>query len=233
MLTWLSPLILSPISAPRRTAMLPRLTEVYSLHPVQPIAHTWVTVRCHWKCWYLHPLEAVTWPSLSLLSLLYPLSFSSWSPFSLSLSLLPFPLLPIFLPFTSFLILPLPPLLLLPPTPSPPSLSSLQHSLLEGLRVLKANRPGFEPVSHNSCMTMGKLINLCLNFPLSRMEQLMIINTGNDGIRNNARHTVPGHVDICFSLPPSQHPPLPSCPSSNPMAAVCQPMWCCHRERIW
>ena len=167
MLTWLSPLTPSPISAPRRTAMLPRQTEVYSLHPVQQTAHTCVTVRCHWKCWYLHPLEAVSWPSsLSLLSLLCPLSFLSWSPFFLSLSpssLSPFSQLSF--PLTSFLILPLPSLLLLPPPPSLPSLSSLLLSLLEGLRVLKANRPGFEPVSHNSCVTTGKLINLCLKFP--------------------------------------------------------------------
>ena len=147
--------------------MLPRQTEVYSLHPVQQTAHTCVTVRCHWKCWYLHPLEAVSWPSsLSLLSLLCPLSFLSWSPFFLSLSpssLSPFSQLSF--PLTSFLILPLPSLLLLPPPPSLPSLSSLPLSLLEGLRVLKANRPGFEPVSHNSCVTTGKLINLCLKFP--------------------------------------------------------------------
>ena len=164
-------------------------------------------------------LAFLSFPSVSSLStfLSFLIPFLSLSP-----SLLPFPLLPIFLPLT-FLILPLPPLLLLPPTPSPPSLSSLPHSLLEGLKVLKANRPGFEPVSHNSCVTMGKLINLCLIFALSRMEQLMIINTGNDGIRNNARHTVPGHVGICSSLPVSQHPPLPSRPSRTPWLQCVSP----------
>ena len=57
------------------------------------------------------------------------------------------------------------------------------------------------------------------------MGQLMIINTGNDGIRNQDGHIVWVHVSTCFSLPVSQHPPLLSHPSLNPTIAVCHPTW--------